>query len=39
MSMDIAGKIVYARNAEILTATLQASAGKFALIGWVEEWR
>lgn len=27
VSMDGAGKIVYARNAEILTATLQASAG------------
>lgn len=32
VSMDIAGKIVYARNAEILTATLQSAGESYSPI-------
>lgn len=31
--MDVSGKVVYARNAEILTATLQAAGASLA-VGW-----
>lgn len=33
--MDVQGKIVWSRNTEILTATVQAAAGAFLPINYV----